>query len=167
MATATKTGQEVIIGGQTGLMTRADAEGFGLSAAFSLIPDGGGDELGILRQIMQANNVEELDTPWGKADGLKNFLGQRIRVNAAKKVPSDYAEGLGWFLVLDITDVASGEKFTVTTGSTSVMAQVLKAYSLGQVPFECAPVEADKQTDAGYFPQHLSDFVAVAIAKNA
>lgn len=125
------------------------------SAMIADVPESGGDGMeGILLALSQATDVADLDAPWRTA-GLDDYLNQRLRVIAIRKVPSEYDGGLPWFLVMDAAVVGSGELVTITTGAVSVVAQLVKAWALGAFPLTVIPRQADRPSRAGFYPQHL------------
>lgn len=131
----------------------------GVREAFMLmlteVPDAAGDAVaGIVAQILQAERVEDLDRPWD-AEGMREFIGRQIRVESLHKMPSDYAKGLGCYLVCQITDVGSGEQLVLTTGSVSIVAQLVRAYTLNALPLTVVPVQSDKPSKNGYYPMHV------------
>jgi len=138
------------------LLTRAEEMGLDLGPALMNVPEAGDEgELSILRQIMSATSVAELDSPW-TAEGLAVYADRIIRVDAIRRAPSDFEDGLGWYLLLDIIDMdKDGERHTITTGSLSVCGQLIKAHALGALPLAVIPRRAKRPSRRGYFPMHL------------
>lgn len=120
------------------------------------IPEAGGDGAeSILLQILQTNDPDALDAPW-RADGLREYLDQPIRIDGLRRMGSEFAGGLPFFLIVDAADVSTGERITVTTGAVSVVAQLAKAFSLGLIPgWRVIPRQSARPSAAGYYPQHL------------
>lgn len=120
------------------------------------VPDAGGDGIeGILLAIATATSAAELDEPW-RAGGLGRYVDEPIVVTGIRKMPSDFgAGGLAWFLIVDGAVRATGEKVAATTGSISVVAQLVKAHNLGLFPLTVIPRLSKRPTADGYFPQHL------------
>lgn len=108
----------------------------------------------IVLQLLAASDVDGLNAPWD-TDAAEKLAGYRLRIESITRRPSDYKEGLGIYLVCQGTNMGTGEKFTLTTGSVSVVAQLARAWYLGQFPVICELVIADKLTKNGYRPQHL------------
>lgn len=132
----------------------ADDIALAFGAMLELIPETAGDGMeNVLRQIAAASTPTALDSPW-RSEGLTPYLGVPLQINGARRLESDYADGLGWFLVLDCV-TSAGELVTVTTGATSVVAQVAKAYQMGAIPLRVIPRESKRATAAGFHPQHL------------
>lgn len=124
-------------------------------AMIASVPDAGQDGVdGILAAIATAVDIRDLDEPWRSA-GLEKLINVPIVVTGIRKVPSSFQGGLPWFLVIDAGIVATGELTTITTGSVSVVAQLVKAHQLGAFPLRVIPRQADRPSAAGYFPQHL------------
>jgi hypothetical protein len=124
-------------------------------AMIDAIPEAGDGMESILLQLAQATTAAELDAPWDEASGLRDLIDERITITGARRVASDYTDGLGWFLVLDVQRIDTGELLTVTTGAVSVVAQVAKGYQIGALPLRCIPREATRPTKDGYLPIHL------------
>jgi hypothetical protein len=119
------------------------------------VPDAGGDGIeGILEQIAAAQDATGLDDPW-RAGGLAKYLDKPLVIQSISKMPSDFGSGLSYFLVVDGAERATGEKVTVTTGSLSVVAQLLKAWQLDLFPVLVIPRASKRPTKDGYYPQHL------------
>lgn len=109
---------------------------------------------GILEALFNAKNIYELDTPFN-AESLSAYKDTVITINSARRAPSEFKGGLGVYLILDCTNMETGEKFTVTTGSIVTVAQVLRMFSLDVLPAVVIPRVADKATKSGFYPQHL------------
>lgn len=119
------------------------------------IPDAGAEGMAnILDQIAKATTLTQLDAPW-QAGGLQKYRDRQIVVVGARKMESDFAGGLGWFLILDCADPATGETFVATTGSVAIVAQVAKWWSMGDQPLRCIPRLAKNPTPNGFYPMHL------------
>lgn len=119
------------------------------------LPATGGDGgEAIIAAILNADSVTDLDAPWSGVAG-KALLNTPIEVHEVSVAESDYADGLGVFLVVKGYKLADGTEFTFTTGSISVVAQLVKAYAAGWMPLRCRLVESDRPSKNGYHPQHL------------
>lgn len=108
----------------------------------------------IVQQILTAEYVEDLDKPWD-AEGMRDLVGRVLRVDAIHKMPSDYVKGLGTYLVCQVTVPETGEQLVVSTGSVSIVAQLVRAYTLGALPLAVVPHESEKPSKNGYRPMHL------------
>jgi hypothetical protein len=119
------------------------------------VPDAGGDGFeGILRALAMATDVLDLDAPW-RSQGLGELINTPLVLTGIRKMPSDYPGGLPWFLVADGAIAATGETVTFTTGSVSVVAQLVNAWRLEKFPLRVIPRQAERPSRSGYFPQHL------------
>lgn len=119
------------------------------------VPDAGTEGMAnILEQIARASSLAQLDAPW-QAGGLQQFRDRPIVVTGIRKMESDFAGGLGWFLIMDCADALTGETFVATTGSVAIVAQLVKWWSLGDAPLKCIPRMAKNPTPSGFFPMHL------------
>lgn len=123
--------------------------------AMTLPPLDDDGALGIVAQIMNASSVEDLDSAWDTVEA-EELLGVKQIITNARYAMSDYEDGLGIFLVIDAINVATGEAFIWTTGSVSVVAQIVKAHHAGWFPLACILQQAKKPTKDGNFPQHLA-----------
>lgn len=123
---------------------------------FAQVPEADSDEavLRIVEQIFQAETPEELDNPW-RGEGMRKYLGRLIRVRSIRRLPSDYATGPGWYLGCEIVMEATGEVEFTTTGSISIMAQLVTAHLKGMLPIDVVPRQAERKSRNGYFPMHL------------
>lgn len=119
------------------------------------VPEAGGEGFdGILEQIARAADVAALDAPW-RSGGLEEWANVPLAVLGIRKMPSDYAGGLPWFLVVDAAVVETGEAITFTTGAVGVVAQLVKGWQLGAFPLVVVPRQSARPTASGYYPQHL------------
>jgi len=119
------------------------------------VPEGEDDGgAGIFLQLLQAKTWAELDDPWSAA-GLAKYVGQTILVRELHRMPSDIADGPGWYLVAKGVNTGTGEVATITTSSTAVMCQLLTGYINGWFPMTVIPRVAERKTKSGYYPQHL------------
>lgn len=135
------------------ILSTALAEQF--NKMIAIVPDAEeGGVVNILEQIFSAEDAAGLESPWSDQDrGLP--LGIVVQVTAMTKRASDFRDGLGFYLELDCIILHSGEVAQYVTGSVSVVAQLVKAYSLDLFPLTIKLVEAEKASKAGYKPQHL------------
>lgn len=120
-----------------------------------LIPDAEeGGVSNIVAQIFQATTAAELDKPW--TDDERGIpLGRPFTLLDVHKRASDFQDGLGFYLELDVIDLSTGEATVWVTGSVSAVAQITFAYAQQWLPVNFVMVEAAKASKAGYKPQHL------------
>lgn len=108
----------------------------------------------ILEALSEAQSLDDLEAPW-RSRGGEQFLGQRLLIKGISKMPSDFRGGLPWFLVVDAELSDGGGDATFTTGSVNVVAQLVRAYTLGLFPLEAVLVESERPTAAGFTVQRL------------
>lgn len=108
----------------------------------------------IVTQLLSADGLDALNAPWesGKAEQL---AGKRLKIESMARRASDYGEGLGIYLVIKGTNLETGERFTLTIGSVSVVAQLARIHHLGALPAVVELQVADRPTSKGYRPMHL------------
>lgn len=124
-------------------------------ALVDAVPEAGGDAYSrIVAQILAAESVDDLDAPW-QANSLRLMLNRPIRVDTIRRMPSDFTEGLGFFLVLDGVELDTGERITATTGSVAIVAQLVRAHSLGELPLTVIARASSRPSANGYTPLHL------------
>jgi hypothetical protein len=116
----------------------------------------------IVSQLLAADTVDQLNAPWD-TDAVEKLAGHQILIQDLTRRPSDFAGGLGMYLVAKGTDQGTGEKVTVTTGAVSVVAQLARAYFVGGLPIIAKWIIGDPSPRTGRRPQHL-EIVALASA---
>jgi hypothetical protein len=114
--------------------------------------DGGAER--IIEAILNAQTWEDLDAPW-RARGGEAYKDVPQRILGAKIRPSDFGQGLGVYVVVDAVDMRNGESITWTTGSVSIVAQLVRAHCVGAFPLLATLRVAERPSKAGNFPQHL------------
>jgi hypothetical protein len=116
--------------------------------------DDGGAYEAIVLTLLQADDVDGLNAPWdtSKAEAL---AGHRLRIETITRRPSDFNAGLGLYLVAQGTDMNTGEKFTWSSGSVSVVAQLARAHFLNAFPVIAELIISDTPTKSGFRPQRL------------
>lgn len=119
------------------------------------IPDAGGDGLGILERILEA----DLDALTGEQEGttpVESLYGHILRVDDISKIHSEYADAPGtvtpYYLVLRGTDTDTGDTFVTTLSGASVMLTL--ARYLGHFPVMVKLSE--KRTNNGYDVQNVA-----------
>lgn len=114
--------------------------------------DGG---MGIVLDILSASSLAELDATWQETE-TDAYVGYPLIFHEVQRGESEFADGLGMYLRVRATVVHSGEQVSFSTGSISVVAQLVRAYALELFPFVATLTKADKPSRNGYYPQHLT-----------
>lgn len=113
-----------------------------------------GSYAGILSRLAEATSVYELDAPY-QSESLAEWKDQAIIINSVRRAPSEFAEGLGVYLIVEFINPEDGMKYTCTTGAISIVAQLARAVTLDALPMQVIPRVAARPTKKGYYPQHL------------
>lgn len=113
--------------------------------------DGGAS---IIQAVLNTVDVQGLDNPWDAKEPEK-LCGEWLIITEASRSISTYAEGLGVFLVVTAVREDSGEEIVFTTGSMAVVAQIVRAYTIGAIPLRAKMLMAERASKKGYFPMHL------------
>ncbi len=108
----------------------------------------------IVGAILKAESVEDLDSPWDTA-GMRSLVDRPLTVRSITKRPSDYENGMGVYLGCEVLDEMDGEELFVSSGSVSIVAQLVRAHTLKAFPLRVIPRNAKKPTPKGYLPMHL------------
>lgn len=86
---------------------------------------------------------------------FKDSEAARIRINAYRPAESQFGGELKWFLVLDVTDLKSGERGVMTCGSVMSVAQIINAERRVGLPVDVEIVRKATPTKNGFHPFHL------------
>jgi len=119
----------------------------------------------IVSQLLNAAGIDDLNAPWD-TEAADRLAGHQLIIQELTRRPSDFIGGLGMYLVAKGVDQASGERFTWTTGSIAIVAQLARAYFLGGLPIIAQVIVGDANPRTGRKPQHLQ-IVALGGAKPA
>lgn len=122
--------------------------------AFTLPETAGDGGASMIEQILNATDAADLDAAWGTKDPDK-LVGEPLTIRSASVSKSDYNDGLGVFLVVDAHRENTGENITFTTGSTMIVAQLVKAHNAGWLPMRAIIRRSERPSANGYYPQHL------------
>lgn len=137
------------------ILSRSGQAGIEMRALMEQVPEADEDAYGgILMAILNAESPADLDAAW-TARSLEQYCDTPLRVESIKRMPSDFADGLGAYLVVNAVIPGDGERVTMTTGSVSVVAQLVKANALGAFPLIVVPRKANRPSANGYYPMHL------------
>lgn len=137
---------EVIIHGETARQLRE------LLATIPVDDENGNQR--IAEQLLSAKTVVDLNKPW-ESTGGRELVGREMRVDWVKARPSQYAGGLGAFLVVEFTDTATGEKSIMTTSAMAPIIQLARLHAGGWLPAYCKVIVSERPTEKGFYPYHL------------
>lgn len=133
-------------------MRRADAY---LAQQMEVIPEAGDDVIErMMELIVLAESIEDIDAPWN-SDGLGQYADHVLTLRGLKKIPSDYANTCGWFLVVDTVVRHDSSEIVLSTSSRLTMAQLVTVHNKGWMPCDMIPRYSKRPTKAGYYPMHL------------
>jgi len=121
-----------------------------------MVPESEGDGADrIVLAILGAQSWEELSDPWN-SERADRLVGVDIAIHTITRHVSSYAEGLGVFLVVHGKRLDTEEEMVFSTGSVSVVAQLVRAYALAAFPVYAQLIKSDRPTAKGYYPMHLN-----------
>lgn len=142
----------------TGEIVSADSINNYLTAILEKLPmQDEGDVTGILAQIINAETVEDLDSPWQSA-GMGKYNGYAIEITNIKRLESDFPGGLGWYLLCEGRVMETGEYKAFSTSAVAAMAQLLIAWARDMFPYQVYVRIATKPTAKGFYPIHLETY---------
>lgn len=121
----------------------------------TIVPDfepGGGEK--IIEQILAAKTIADIDAPW--SGGRKMPTGRLLYITDIAKAPSDYPGGLPFYLVVSTVLPSTGQVTEYAAGSTMVVAQLVKAFSLKEFPIAGEVTETPIKTRPGQTAQHFT-----------
>lgn len=108
----------------------------------------------IVNRILQAATADEV-LATGDVRHARDILGQGVLIHSIKLNESDYADGAGVYMIVEVSDPDFGESFVVSTGSGHCMAQLYRLSELGALPCKAKFTQATKPTKNGNFPMRL------------
>lgn len=120
-----------------------------------IIPDfeaGGGEQ--ILAAILSGKTLGDIDAPW--TGGRAIPVGPMLFITEVAKAASDYEGGLPFYLVVTTVLPSTGETREYSAGGTMVVAQLVKAHSLGELPIAGTVVEVPIKSRPGQTAQHFA-----------
>lgn len=119
------------------------------------IPDAPDDaEARIIEQILNAQSIGDIDAPW-RSGSLGKYNGTVLTITEVSKIPSDKDAGIGYFLVVRGTVRGTGEAFTASTSSHSVLAQLTRLWLANAFPVDVIPRKSERPSRNGFYPEHL------------
>ena len=108
----------------------------------------------IVLQLLNADGVDDFNAPWD-TEAAANLAGKRLKIESMARRASDFAGGLGIYIVLKGVVLDTGEAFVFTTGGVANVASLARIHFTGKLPAIVELVIADTPTAKGYRPQHL------------
>ena len=108
----------------------------------------------MLEAILQAPDPSDWERVFN-AQHFKDSDKAQWRVHAYRVSPSQFQGKLRWFLILDVTDLRTGEKTVATCGSEMAVAQLLNAQGRAKLPIDVEVVRKPTPTKAGFHPMRF------------
>lgn len=123
-----------------------------LLAEIPHIEQGGEEDIAL--RILGAETVEDVFAPVEAVD-FGELIDSEIEVLELRRGTSDFESGLGVFLVVSFR-IGDGPREVTTTGSSTVMVQLLRANAMGKIPgLRVIPRKAKTPTKRGFYPLAL------------
>jgi hypothetical protein len=108
----------------------------------------------IVLQLLNADGVDDFNAPWD-SEAAASLAGYRLKIESMARRTSDFAGGLGLYIVVKGVKLETGEPFVWTTGGVANVASLARIHFQGQLPAIAELVIADTPTANGFRPQHL------------
>jgi len=108
----------------------------------------------IVLQLLNAENLDAFNAPWD-TEQTANLAGKMLKIESMARRQSDFAGGLGLYIVTKGVRLDTGEPFTWTTGGVANVASLARIHFQGKLPAIVELVIADTPTANGFRPQHL------------
>lgn len=108
----------------------------------------------IVLQLLNADDIDAFNAPWD-TDAAASLAGQQLRIESMSRRQSDFAGGLGLYMVVKGVKLKTGERFVFTTGGIANVATLARIHYTGRLPAVVELVIADTPTANGFRPQHL------------
>ena len=108
----------------------------------------------IVLQLLNAEDLDAFNAPWDSA-AAEHLAGKRLRIEELARRASDYAGGLGIYIVVKGVILDTGETFVWATGGIANVASLARIHFTGKLPAIAELVIADTPTSNGNRPQHL------------
>jgi hypothetical protein len=108
----------------------------------------------IVLQLLNADGVDDFNAPWDTAAATQ-LAGVILRIESMSRRASDFAGGLGLYIVVKGVRMDTGESFVLTTGGVANVASLARIHFTGRLPAIAELVIADTPTANGFRPQHI------------
>jgi hypothetical protein len=103
-------------------------------------------------EVLAATSMRTVEDLIGTDPGAHSPL---LRIHGAKPLASTFEDGPSCFAVVDVEEVASGQRYKLTCGARAVQAAILAHTYRGWLPFECILTRRLKATRRGFYPLNL------------
>lgn len=108
----------------------------------------------IVLRILESPDVDAVFDQAGTTP-CTEIIGKQIQIEGARAMKSAFESGATMYLLLDVVDLATGEKLLVTCGARNVMAQLYRIQQLDGYPVACRITKSERPTAEGYYPLWL------------
>lgn len=108
----------------------------------------------IVLQLLNADDLDAFNAPWD-TEAAATLAGKRLRIESMARRASDFAGGLGIYIVVKGVILDTGEPFVFTTGGIANVASLARIHFTGKLPAIAELVIAEMPTAKGFRPQHL------------
>lgn len=133
-------------------------------AAFEVVEDPEEIRRQIILQLLASESEEQLES-FGEARGWREYAvplaeakqggGTPFEIHGFRWRPSSFEEGSSVYFIVDATNLSTGERETLTTGSGNVLAALSWLARHERLPATRILVEKDERTKQGYKPLWL------------
>jgi len=108
----------------------------------------------IVLQLLNAEDLDAFNAPWD-TEAASALAGKMLKIESMARRASDFAGGLGIYIVTKGVRLDTGEPFVFTTGGIANVASLARIHFTGKLPAIVELVIADTPTANGFRPQHL------------
>lgn len=119
-------------------------------------PANAGNADGILADILNAESWEDLNAETAKLPKAELMIGKTLKVTHLARHESTEEGGIGYYLVIDSVDIATGEAIKWQTSAMSIMAKLAKLSQLRCYPVLVKVTKAEKATRGGRWPLDIT-----------
>lgn len=109
----------------------------------------------IVSQLLSAESDEELQN-FGNAEGWKDYVGVPMELHGFRWQKSDFDQGAPIYFVVQATDLTTGERKVLTTGSMNVLAQLSNMARRGTLVGGVWMLTEGGKTRSGFTPLWLT-----------
>ena len=108
----------------------------------------------MLQLVDQVDDPTQWNAIWDKLPAIRDFEDRQLQLNDIRLRASDF-EGSDYYLLLDVTDLATGERQIISSSSVMCNLQAAKAFLSGWLPLKVEVRGPRKPSQAGFRPLHL------------